>query len=97
MAAITNKVYCFNTIGLIHDSRDVGFEIVMQVSHVLYWGANIGKRANCGKSARLCGLDVRYNLLNLCCLPPQKSVANLHDNSKSNMAAIVNKVYCHDL
>ena len=39
-------------IGLIHDSRHVGFEIVMQISHVLYWGANIGKRANCGKSAR---------------------------------------------
>ena len=28
------------------------------------------------------------------CLPPQKCVANLHDNSKSHMAAIVNKVYC---
>ena len=25
--------------------------------------------------------------------PPKKCVANLHDNSKSNMAAIVNKVY----
>ena len=25
-------------------------------------------------------------------LPPQKCVANLHDNSKSNTAAIVNKV-----
>ena len=30
----------------------------------------------------------------MCCLPPQKCVANLHDNSKSNMVAIVNKVYC---
>ena len=35
-----------------------------------------------------------YNLSNLCCLPPQKCVANLHDKGKSNMAAIVNKVYC---
>ena len=25
--------------------------------------------------------------------PPQKCAANLHDNSRSNMAAIVNKVY----
>ena len=45
------------------------------------------------KKNRLCGYDVRQNLSNLCCLPPQKCVANLHDNSKSNMAAIVNKVY----
>ena len=29
----------------------------------------------------------------MCCLPPQKRVANLHDNRKSNMAPIVNKVY----
>ena len=26
--------------------------------------------------------------------PPQRCVATLHDNSKSNMAAIVNEVYC---
>ena len=39
-------------IGLIHDSRHVGFQIVMQISHVLCWGANIGKNANCGRSAR---------------------------------------------
>ena len=38
-------------IGLIHDSRHVGFQIVMQISHVFCWGANIGKKANCGKSA----------------------------------------------
>ena len=45
-----------DSIGLIHDSRHVGFQIVMQISHVLCWGrgggANIGKKANCGKSAR---------------------------------------------
>ena len=40
------------SIGLIHDSRHVGFQIVMQISHVLCWGANIGKKANRGKSAR---------------------------------------------
>ena len=34
----------FAQIGLIHDSRHVGFQIVMQISHVLCWGANIGKR-----------------------------------------------------
>ena len=45
------------------------------------------------KKNHLCALDVRYNLSNLCCLPPQKCVANLHDNSKSNMVAIVKKVY----
>ena len=28
------------------------FQIVMQISHVSCWGANIGKKANCGKSAR---------------------------------------------
>ena len=39
-------------IALIHDGRHVGFQIVMQISHVLCWGANIGKKANCGKSAR---------------------------------------------
>ena len=39
-------------IGLIHDSRHVGFHIVMQISHVLCWGANIEKKANCGKSAQ---------------------------------------------
>ena len=38
-------------------------------------------------------VDVRYNLSNLCCMPPEKCVANLHDNNKSNVAAIVNKVY----
>ena len=38
-------------IGLIHDSGHVGFQIFMQISHVLYWGANIGKKENCGKSA----------------------------------------------
>ena len=39
-------------IGLIQDSRHVGFHIVMQISHVLCWGTNIGKKANCGNSAR---------------------------------------------
>ena len=38
-------------IGLIHDSRHVDFQIVMQISHVLCWGANTGKKAICGKSA----------------------------------------------
>ena len=33
----------------------------------------------------------------MCCFPPRKRVANLHDNRKSNMAAIVNKVYCWSL
>ena len=48
-----------HAIGLIHDSRHVGFQIVMQISHVLCWGkgggggrGNIRKKANCGKSAR---------------------------------------------
>ena len=36
----------FSVRGLIHDSRHVGFQIVMQISHVLCWGANIGKKAN---------------------------------------------------
>ena len=39
------------SIGLIHDSCHVGFQIVMQISYVLCWGANIRKKANCGKSA----------------------------------------------
>ena len=30
----------------------VGFQIVMRISHVLRWGENIGKKANCGQSAR---------------------------------------------
>ena len=38
-------------------------------------------------------VNLRYHLSNLCCLPPEKCSVNLHDNSKSNMAAIVNKVY----
>ena len=33
----------------------------------------------------------------LCCLPPQNCAANLHDKGKSNMAAIVNKVYWRNL
>ena len=37
---------------LFHESRHVGFQIVMQISHVICWGANIGKTANCVKSAR---------------------------------------------
>ena len=41
-----------NAIALIHDSRHVGFQIVMQISHVLSWGANIGIKGNCGKSFR---------------------------------------------
>ena len=46
------NVYEFaDVIGLIHDSRHVGFQIVMQISHVLCWGGNIGKKANSGKSA----------------------------------------------
>ena len=40
------------SIALIHDSRHVGFQIVMQIGHVLCWGPNIGIKANCGKSAR---------------------------------------------
>ena len=40
-----------------------------------------------------CVEDVRCNLSNLCCLPPEKCVGNLHDNNKFNMAAIANKVY----
>ena len=47
-----HSTYFFQGIGLIHDSRHVGFQIVMQISHVLSWLANIGKKANCGKSAR---------------------------------------------
>ena len=39
------------TIGLIHDSRHVGFQIVMQISYLLCWGANTEEKANCGKSA----------------------------------------------
>ena len=31
-------------IGLIHDSRHVSFQIVMQISHLLCWGGNIEKR-----------------------------------------------------
>ena len=42
----------FSLIALIHDSCHVGFEIVMQINHVLCWGANNGIKANCGKSAR---------------------------------------------
>ena len=34
-----------------------------------------------------------YNLWNFCCLPSEKCVANLYDNGKSNMAAIMSKVY----
>ena len=30
-------------IGLIHDSRHVGFQIVMQISHVLCWGQTLEK------------------------------------------------------
>ena len=40
------------TIGLIHYTRHVGFQIVMQISYVLCWAANTGKKANCRKSAR---------------------------------------------
>ena len=31
-----------DSIGLIHDSRHVGFQIVMQISHVLCWGGGGG-------------------------------------------------------
>ena len=31
-------------IGLIHDSWHVGFQIVMQISHVLCWGQTLEKR-----------------------------------------------------
>ena len=31
-------------IGLIHDSRHVGFQIVMQISRVLHWGQTLEKR-----------------------------------------------------
>ena len=30
-------------IGLIHDSHHVGFQIVMQISHVLCWGQTLEK------------------------------------------------------
>ena len=30
----------------------IGFQIVIQISHVLCLGVNIAKKANCGKSAR---------------------------------------------
>ena len=40
-------------IGLIHDGHHVGFQIVVQISLVLCYGANIGKQANCGKPTRL--------------------------------------------
>ena len=36
-------------IGLIRDSRHVSFQIVMQISHVLCWGANIGKKGKLRK------------------------------------------------
>ena len=49
-----------NAIGLIHDSRHVGFEIVVKISHVLCWGENIGIKANCGKSALL---NIKLTLL----------------------------------
>ena len=54
-------------IALIHDSRHVGFQIVMQISHVLCWGGeNIGIKANCRKSARrnieLTLLKVRFRI-----------------------------------
>ena len=42
---------CALGIALIYDSRHLGFQIVMQISHVLCWGANIEIKANCGKSA----------------------------------------------
>ena len=29
-------------IALIHDRRHVGFQIVMQISHVLFWGGGGG-------------------------------------------------------
>ena len=31
------------SIGLIHDSGHVGFQIVMQISHVLCWGGGGGE------------------------------------------------------
>ena len=46
------RLQMVHLIGLNHDSRYVGFQIIMQISYVLCWGANIGKKANCGKSAR---------------------------------------------
>ena len=33
-------------IGLIHDSGDVGFQIAMQISHVLCWGQTLEKKEN---------------------------------------------------
>ena len=50
--AVSIPFFFFFLIALIHDSGHVGFQIVMQISHVLCWGANIGIKANCGKSAR---------------------------------------------
>ena len=41
-----------HVIALFHDSGHVGFQIVMQIIHVVCWRANIGIKANCGKSAR---------------------------------------------
>ena len=61
-------LWCFPQwpIALIHDNRRVGFQIVMQISHVLCWGTNIGIKANCGKSARqnieLTSLKVHFRI-----------------------------------
>ena len=55
-----NQTLHFTSIALIHDSRHVGFQIVMQISHVLCWGADIGINANCGKSA---GRNIELTLL----------------------------------
>ena len=57
---LNTKQICFVSLtlpirflrGLIHDGHHVGFQNVMQISHVLCQRANIGKKANYWKSAR---------------------------------------------
>ena len=48
-------------------SRHVGFQIVMQISHVLCWGANIGIKANCGNSGRR-NIELINNFISFDCL-----------------------------
>ena len=54
---------------------------------VFYW---LGDKHSMNVKQIIC---VAKPLELVCCLPPKKCVANLNDNSKSNMVAIVNKVY----
>ena len=43
------KFHYVMTTGLIHDSRHVGFQIVMQISHVLCWGQTLAKKGKLRK------------------------------------------------